>query len=205
MTMLTTLSTLLAALLLVPGQASPELESATFTVSVDGNVIGTEEFSILRSGDGYLTQATTRFQLDGQTVRADSTLRLDAGLRPLSYEYRSGDQRLEFTIAEPTTEVRISVNGSDRALDLRLPADGAIIDDNFFHHYLILLYRFGGSGGMVPTFVPQQMTLGSLTVTGTGPGTYAIETDNLRLEATTDAGGRLIRLEVPDANVVVER
>ena len=49
------------------------------------------------------------------------------------------------------------------------------------------------------------MTVGPLSVRPIGDSTYELTTDNLRLEATTDADGRMVRLTVPDANVVVER
>ena len=84
-------------------------------------------------------------------------------------------------------------------------ADGAILDDNFFHHYLILLYRAGAQETTIATFVPQQMTLGAVTIRPTGNRTFEIETSNVKLVATTDPDGRLVRIAVPGAKVVVER
>ena len=80
-----------------------------------------------------------------------------------------------------------------------------IVDDNFFHHYILLLDRVGNSGGRVPVFVPQQLTVGTLEITPSGPGTYDLVTENLRLSAQTDTDGRLVRLVGAEAGVVVER
>ena len=39
----------------------------------------------------------------------------------------------------------------------------------------------------------------------TGARTYDLEAGEVKLQATTDAEGRLVRLEVPEKKVVVER
>ena len=68
-----------------------------------------------------------------------------------------------------------------------------------------MLYRLGEAGGAVPVFVPQQMTLGALEIVRLGEGSYELQSGNLRLRATTDEEGRLLRLMLVDSNVVVER
>jgi hypothetical protein len=186
-------------------QVPVQIETATFTVSIDGSPVGTEEFSLLRNGPGFLAQARTELRVGGESIDARSAMRLDSNLALLSYEFLSGGQRIELTVAAPTTEVSVTVDGRETTLSIRLPANGVIVDSNFFHHYVMLLYRLGRTGGSLPAFVPQQMTLGSLTVMPTGDNTYELTTENVRMEATTDAEGRLVRLEVPEAGVVVER
>ena len=85
-------------------------------------------------------------------------------------------------------------------------SDGAIVDTNFFHHYAILLYRYAATkNGSIPTFVPQDLQLAPLTIKSSTPNTYEIDSGSVRVIATTDKEGKLIRLTVPDAKVVVER
>jgi hypothetical protein len=49
------------------------------------------------------------------------------------------------------------------------------------------------------------MRLGEATIRPKGINTFQLEVGSVKLEATTDAAGKLIRLSVPDAKVVVER
>ena len=49
------------------------------------------------------------------------------------------------------------------------------------------------------------MSVGMATVRKTGPRTYDIAVGDIKMQATTDADGSLIKLTVPAANVVVER
>lgn len=192
---------LLALLLFV----SPQAESGRFDISLSGRSVGTEEFSILRSGGGYIATGTVRLSVGGESVEAASRMELDSQFRPVSYEYRSGSRTLQMEIGDPTTTVEITVDGELSTYDIRFPEGGAIVDDNFFHHYVLLLNRMGEDGGEVQAFVPQQLTTGALRVEPSGDGRFDLTTENLRLEARTDDSGRLLRLASPDSSVVVER
>jgi hypothetical protein len=49
------------------------------------------------------------------------------------------------------------------------------------------------------------MQVGLAKVKSTGKGPYALEVGSVKLEATVDESGRLLKLAVPSAKVVVER
>ena len=184
---------------------SVQLESARFQILVEGRNVGTEEFSIGRNGEGYIARAHTRLVVDGTALDAESRMELDQELNPISYEYRSGAKIIRVDIGDELAAVEFIVDGHSTPYDVRLPAGAMIIDDNFFHHYLLLLYKAGESGGRVPVFVPQQMTLGTLVVDPSGDNTFELDSDSLRLRATTDANGRMLQLDLLNANVVVRR
>lgn len=195
--MTTVLATLLA---LLPAQELSD--SGTFRVTVDGRRLGSETFTVNRSGDGYLATGRTEFDVNGQRIVAESRMTLDGQFRPLSYEYESEGKAIRLVIDNPVSELVIS---GQETLDIRFPPGGALVDDNFFHHYVLLLHRLGREGGTIPVFVPQQLTLGNMSVRRSGDREYRIETENLVMEATVDGAGRLVRLTVPDSGVVVER
>lgn len=184
-------------LLLVPIKT----ESGRFTIYQDGRRIGTEEFSISQRPGGYVAEGRT--QVNNQDIR--SRMELDEQLRVTFYEYQQRGNVVRLKVERPISELEYTIDGKSQTHEVNFPSDGVIIDDNFFHHYLILLYRSGITAVSVPTFVPQQMTLGALTVRSTGNRTFEIESGNLKMLTTTDADGRMIRLSVPDAKVVVER
>lgn len=183
----------------------PQSGSGEFTISVNGMTLGSEQFSILRSDGGFVATGRTRLRVNGGSVEAESRMRLDAELNPLSYEYTSGGQSLRLDIGAEVARVEVTVDGEATSYDIVFPAGGMIVDDNFFHHYLLLLDRVGEDGGSLQVFVPQQLTVGMIEVRPAGERTYDLTTENLRLRASTDAEGRLVRLVGLDTNVVVER
>ena len=131
------------ALLLALVLVLPQTESAEFTISLNGLRVGTEEFSVLRRGSGFLATGRTELRVGGGTVVAESRMELDSDFSPLSYRFESGDQTIQMEMGEETTHVDITVAGEVTSYDIRFPSGGIIVDDNFFHHYGVLLNRLG--------------------------------------------------------------
>ena len=182
-------------------------ETGRFTIYQDGKKIGTEEFTITPVSTGYLVEGHTVIKDSSQDVDLKSKMALDANLKTKSYEFQSKGSSIKMTVGLPTSEIVTTVEGETRSDDFRFPEDGFIVDANFFHHYAILLYRIRAAVATdsVSAFVPQELELGQLRVKNVGNNTYEMDPGNLKVIATTDKDGRLIRLTVPEAKVVVER
>jgi len=178
-------------------------ETAHFTIYQDGKKIGTEEFTISARRGGYVAEGRT--ELTGDATPITSRMEMDDQLNPTAYEYKRGNGMIRVKIAKPLSEFETSGNGQDSSLDFRFPDGAFIVDNNFFHHYLLLLYKVGLTGKALPIVVPQDMRLGEATIKPKGSNTFQLDIGSVKLEATTDAAGKLIRLSVPDAKVVVER
>ena len=178
-------------------------ENARFTIRQDGRVVGTEEFTIRKTNRGYSADGKTR--LEGDSNPLISRMELDSNLVPISYEYTHGSGTIRIQVTEPSSELNVIENGESSSTNFRFPAGASIVDNNFFHHYLLLLYRVKSVDQTVPIFVPQDMQVGQARVHSTGNRTFALEVGDIKLEATVDGDGRLIRLSVPEAKVVVER
>src|SRR5436309_13132310 len=187
----------LVLLLLAP----VKIEHGRFNVIKDGKRIGTEEFSVMKQGAGYV--------IDGKTtignLTISSKMEMDDKLAPTSYEASSREGTMRVRVASPISELQTVVGGETSSADFRFPDGGVILDNNFFHHYLILLYRVQMGQTSFPVFVPQDKSIGSAVVRSTGPRTYDLEIGDVKMQATTDADGSLIKLTVPAAKVVVER
>ena len=194
------MSILFALLLLV---APVKTEIGRFTITQDGRPIGTEEFSITAIRGGYRAEGTT--QLSGDPTPIKSRMELDEQLNLLSYEYTRGTGTIRVKIESPVSEYETVADGQASSIDFRFPSGGFIVDNNFFHHYVLLLYKVGASGNSLSVFVPQDMQMGLATVRPKGNRTFELEIGSIKAEATTDADGRMLRLTVPDAKVVVER
>jgi len=190
-----------ALLLLLLLLAPVKVEHGRFIITKDGKRVGVEEFSIARRGPGYLVEGKTMIG----DVAKSSRMELDARLVATSYEASSQAGTIRVKIASPVSELQSIVNGETSSADFRFPEGGAILDNDFFHHYLILLYRVQEGQQSFSVFVPQDLRVGMAAIKSIGPHTYDLQVGEVRLEATTDADGSLIRLTVPSANVVVQR
>jgi hypothetical protein len=192
------MSVLLSFLLLL---APIKIEHGRFNIVKDGRKIGTDEFTIVMRGSNYL--------IDGKATIGDVTLaskmELDSKLETVAYEVSNQQGRIRIKVASPVSELQTVVGGENSSTDFRFPEGGVILDNNFFHHYLVLLYRAQMGQTKFAVFVPQDMSVGSAEIRSTGPQTYDIEVGDVKMQATTAADGSLIKLTVPGANVVVER
>jgi hypothetical protein len=181
--------------------APVKLEHGRFTITKDGQRVGVEEFSIARRGTGYVVEGKTTI---GDVVKS-SRMELDAKLVATSYEASSQSGTIRVKVTPPVSELQSVVNGETSSADFRFPEGGAILDNDFFHHYLIMLYRVQEGQQSFSVLVPQDQRVGLATVRSTGPHVYDLQVGEIRLEATTDGDGSLIKLTVPSANVVVQR
>jgi hypothetical protein len=191
---------ILTALLLLPAVVP---ESGRFTIRLNGQTIGTEEFSIRANNKGFVAEGKT--VLMGDPNPLISKMELDADLNPTTYEYSHGKGSIRIRVEAQSSELTVVENGESSSTDFRFPKGATIVDNNFFHHYLLLLYRVKGADQTFPIFVPQDMRVGQAHVRATASRTYSVEVGDVKLEATVDPAGRLLRLTVPAANVVVER
>jgi hypothetical protein len=195
------IASILAGLLLL---APVVTESGRFTIRQNGKTIGTEEFSIRKMDKGYSVEGRTR--LDGDTTTLTSRMELDENLVPTTYEYsRGGKGSIRVKVDSKASELIINENGKDSDTNFHYPPGASIVDNNFFHHYVVLLYRVKSAEQSLAIFVPQDMQVGLAKVKSSGKNTYALEVGAVKLEATVDDQGRLLRLAVPSAKVVVER
>ncbi len=163
--------------------------------------MGTEEFSVSRRGAGYFVEGKTTI---GNDV-ISSQMELDEKLAVTSYEASSSEGSIHVKVTPPVSELKSIVKGETSTAEFRFPEGGVILDNNFFHHYLILLYRVQTGQSSFAVFVPHDLRVGAATVKTAGPRTYDLEVGEVKLQATIDSDGSLTKLAVPAANVVVQR
>ena len=182
------------------------METGKFTIYQAGAKIGTEEFTITPRTGGYIVEGHTIISAADQKADLKSRMELNEALKVTSYEFQSAIGSIKLKVGAPLSELEYVANGDKHSDDIRFPADGAVVDTNFFHHYEILLYRFAATkASNIPTFVPQDLQLAPLTIKSSTPNTFEIDSGSVKVIATTDKEGKLVRLTVPDAKVVVER
>src|SRR5213594_1677394 len=181
--------------------APVKVEQGRFTIFKDGKRMGTEEFSVARRGSGYVVEGKTTI---GNDV-ISSQMELNEKLSVTSYRASSREGSIQLKVTPPVSELQSIVQGETSSADFRFPEGSVILDNNFFHHYLILLYRLQTGQKTFSVFVPQDMRTGTASVRSTGARTFDLEVGDVKLQATTDADGRLLKLAVPNAKVTIER
>src|SRR5262249_19865309 len=142
------MSVLLSFLLLL---APIKIEHGRFNISKDGRRIGTDEFTIVMRGSNFL--------IYGKSKIGDVTLA--SKLETVAYEVSNTEGRIRIKVASPVSELQTVVGDQNSNTDFRYPESGVILDNNFFHHYLVLLYRAQMGQTKFAVFVPQDMSVGS--------------------------------------------
>ena len=118
-------------------------------------------------------------------------------LLPVSYEASNAAGSLKVNVASPLSELQTVVNGETSSADFRFPEGGVILDNNFFDHYLILMYRVQAGESKFSVFVPQDRSIGSATVRPGSPRNYDLEIGEVHMQATVDADGSLRKTRSP--------
>ncbi|MGD8278988.1 MAG: hypothetical protein PVH00_13215 [Gemmatimonadota bacterium] len=215
-------------MLLVSAAATAQtvtLDEGTFRVRVGGRDIGTETFMIRQSGAGENATilASGRTVVEGEAGSRELEANLEiAGttLRPAAYNLtvEGGDEYSGRLVGRRMT-ARIISPAAENVREYLVSQGATIIDEAVAHQYYFLARRVPDGGERVPIVEPRQnrQTWATVTVDTAAPITVAGETvAATRFRVTpagggdertfwTDARGRVLRLEIPARQLVVER
>lgn len=204
------------------GAQTEVVDEGTFRLSVRGTAVGTETFSIRRSGSGSgaTLVAQGRVVLDtGEQTRA--LLQLDgAPLRPSAYQIEvtgSEKQSIRGQAAGNRFRAQI-VSTAGETMREYLASDGAVIlDDGVAHQYYFLVPAIG-ERDRIPIIIPRQSRQISATLRDGGSETIQVDGQSVSarrihvepagLAARTvwiDSEGRVLRLQIPDDGFLAER
>jgi hypothetical protein len=205
-------------------QANVALSSdkGKFRILLDGTEAGTEEFELAQSGGVWTLHGETDLRVPGSgETRSTGQLRLNADGAPVHYEWTAQtSKKVSGTVdfENGTAKTSLNLGGKDPVRqDFRFPSPRvAILDNNLYDQYELLarLYDWNANGTQTfPVLIPQDTTPGSITLDSLGPSNangaqlqgLRVRSADLEIHAYFDAKHRLVRLEVPEAKVVVVR
>lgn len=191
-------------------------DEGTFQVSVEGRVVGHEEFTIRHGGSGATAEvvATGRVVLDLLSGRLELIPRLRAlglGADPATYEVSVGGDsplRIVGTVGAGRFSAKIASASGEQLREYVASRGAVILDDGVAHHYYFLARRL--REGQVPILIPRENRQVIATVTSRGEETLEIggERPLLYRLAVQPAGGdvrhvwvdalnRVVRVEIP--------
>ena len=171
-----------------------------------------------------LPPAAARPPAEPVTFRIHSTLRFNELFEPEAYEVvqDAGPNRMRAKVQFLPDRSRVSYV-SDEGTDQRrieLKKDVTVLDDNVFHHYLILSKRYDLCRGGIQqfsAFVPQQFLTGRISVSEAGKEEievegqpyrlrrFLVDTGELKVNLWLDGDLRLKKLAIPDSEIEVVR
>src|SRR5579862_4913104 len=204
------------------GGAAPVPDKGRFRILLDGAETGSEQFEVSASGDAWVAKgdAVVRVPGSGET-HSTGELRFSADGTPLHYEWTAqGDKKASGTVSFENGTAKTSINvGATEPIhqDFKFTSPRvAVLDNNLYDQYAVLarLYDWNAKGTQTfPVLIPQDATPGSISIEPLGPKTIdgasldglRVRTSDIEVDAYFDARRRLMRVEVPDAKVVIVR
>jgi hypothetical protein len=197
-------------------------DKGKFTIQLDGQTVGHEEFEISPSSGGWAAQGTTDLKApDSPATRVTGALTLQPDGAPISYEWSSQTEKTNgarILFANGIAKITLQMQGArpfEQDLTFNTPII-AVLDNNLYYQYGVLarVYDWSKRGTQsLPVLIPQELTPGSITVDATGAVTakgksydgLRVTTSDLEVLLFLDSNHRLMRLEVPAAKVSVFR
>jgi hypothetical protein len=207
---------------LPPAMALLAEDKGKFRILLDGQPVGTEEFSISPNGKEWLARGSTEIRLPGgPATQVSARLTVLPNGTPVRYEWSAQGQKKASAAVEfqgGTAKMTLRLEDAQpfvQELSFGTPRV-LVLDNNIYHHYAILARLYDWNAKGVQTFsvlIPQDMTPGSITAESAGTQTLdgsALEllrarTPDLELNLYLDANHRLVRLTVPSAKAEVRR
>ena len=212
----------------IPTPAPPVNEQGNFKILYGEEVIGQEKYQIVREGDSFKASAEIHLTVDRGSEKVTFSIRpllqLSKNYEPLVYQIlqESGGNKMKARVNfKPGMSQAIYETGKEadhREIELR--KDVLVLDDNVFHHYVLLARRFDYSKGGTQefsAFVPQQFMAGSISVEDKGLEQVTFEdkkvslqhllvdTGDLQVSLWINERHELQKISVPRSNVDVIR
>jgi hypothetical protein len=197
-------------------------DKGKFTIQLDGQTVGHEDFEISASPAGWAAQGTTELKVpDSPPARVTGTLTLQPDGAPISYEWLSQSEKTNgarITFANGVAKITLQMQGArpfEQDMTFGTPLI-AVLDNNLYYQYGVLarVYDWSKRGTQnLPVIIPQELTPGSVAVESTGAVAangksydgLRVTTSDLEVQLFLDSNHRLMRLEVPAAKVSVAR
>lgn len=196
-------------------------DKGKFRITISGQAVGSEEFEISPSGDAWVERSTVTAHAPGSDIKATGQLRLGPDGSPLRYDWTAEAQKKATGYVDfigLTAKCSGDFGGKNPLRkDFTFASPHiAVLDNNLYYQYAVLARLYDWQAGGKQAFsvvIPQDMVPGSISVESLGPQqsgggkyeTLRASTPDIEILLYLDSAHRLMRLEVPSSNAVIER
>jgi hypothetical protein len=201
------------------------LDEGTFRISLNGNPVGNEVFSIRQQGEGAASFIIASAEI--RTEGAGGREEMVPGLRTMGPDMAVSDYQIKIS-GSVQEEITVRTNGprlvsvtisggGEREREFRATSQTVVLDQGVAHQYFFLANRLPSGAGTVPVVSPRAGRQFDLRVTLVGAesltiGGTPVPSRHLRLEGGggtrdvwVDADGRVLRVEDPEVGYVALR
>lgn len=209
------------------------VDSGSFGVYISGRRVATESFQIRQTPEGSITTSEIKL-LDGSKGTQNAELKLAPLGDIVRYDWRETGTEKGEAVLEPSSQFLVQhIKMADKTADqpYLMPSSTAVLDDYFFSHRELLLWRYLGSTckpapGQVSCLLPKTefgviiprqraSTMVALEYVGRETINYKGANRELaRFNLTSESGNwifwvdethKLVRILIPDENTEVLR
>jgi hypothetical protein len=199
------------------------LDEGSFTISVNGERVGREDFRIRSTpgttGPEIVATATVSYA----NRRVLPQMRANADGVPVRYvvEVKDGpgtDESVTGLVGRGRVSARVKNARGESANEFVVSQGALVIDDEVFHQYYFITRKGSAAAGPVAVIVPRRNTQVTMRVTAAGSdkvsiGGTAIDAQRFTIadpggsdrEVWADAQGRLLKVAIPSRGVVALR
>ena len=197
-------------------------DKGKLSITINGQPVGSEDFEISPSGNVWIERSSMSAHVPGAPdIKAMGQLRLSADGMPIHYDWSAEAQKkatgsVDFSGMTAKCVADLGA-ASPLRKDFTFPSPLiAVLDNNLYYQFGVLIrvydWKTGGKQTL-PVLIPQDMVPGSISVESLGEqmagnGKYEavrVSSPDLEIMVYVDARHRMMRLEVPSSNVVIER
>ena len=194
-----------------PGVSFKE-DAGKFEIEVNGQKVGTEEFSLSHQGKEWVAHGNTEVKTASGNAHVTGELHLNPAGQPTKYVWVadtghkiSSTTTFEGTVAKMSTDV-----GKDKPMeqDFQFTAPVVVLDNNLYDQYCVLAQIYNWSAGGVqnfPVLIPQDRSPGSISVESVGPGELKVKSTDIEMTLRVDSAHRVMRISVPSAKAEIMR
>ena len=197
-------------------------DKGKFRITINGQQVGSEDFEISPAGDAWIERSSMNAHApDGVEIKATGQLRLSADGAPIRYDWSAEAQKkatgsVEFAGGTAKCSADLGAASPLRKDFVFTSPLIAVLDNNLYYQFGVLarLYDWKAGGKQTfPVLIPQDMVPGNISVESLGPQqagnakyeAVRVSSPDLEIMIYVDANHRLMRLEVPSSNVIIER
>lgn len=122
------------------------VDSGSFGIFVSGRRVATETFSIKQIADGSITSSDIKMEGGNEAQHSDLQLTPNGDL--IRYDWKeTGPEKGETTLVPTQQFLMQQVRAADKSTELPylMPSSAAVLDDYFFSHRELLLWRYLGN------------------------------------------------------------
>ena len=191
-------------------------------ITINGQRVGSEDFEISQTPGAWTEHSSmTAHAPGGAEIKATGQLKLSADGAPIRYDWSAEAQKkatgsVDFVSGTAKCSADLGAASPLRKDFVFTSPRIAVLDNNLYYQFGVLarLYDWKAGGKQTfPVLIPQDMVPGTISVESIdrqqgGNAKYEamrVSSPDLEIMIYVDENHRMMRLEVPSSNVIIER